>query len=55
MKALFQRKGNTIIDLSKDKSDSSRAKGFVYINEAKRESRKLQESNGGLGRGSLTL
>lgn len=50
MKTIFERKGKIIRYLVDDTS-----KAFDSINLAKRESRNLQDRNGGLGRGSLRL
>jgi hypothetical protein len=46
----FSRKGKNITIL-----DTNTTSQYESINKAKKESRKLQESNGGLGMGSLTL
>jgi hypothetical protein len=50
MKTMFTRKGRTLRDL-----ESGTENTFDSINQAKRESRRLQRRNGGLGRGSLRV
>lgn len=45
---LYSRKGKTIKNIAENKSET-----FESINRAKKESHKLQLSNGGLGMGSL--
>lgn len=48
MNTLFKRKGNTITVIETGNSTE-----YKSINAAKKESRKLQQQNGGLGCGSL--
>lgn len=50
IKALFERNGKTISDLT-----TGKATGYKTTNQAKRASAKLQKENGGLGRGALIL
>jgi hypothetical protein len=50
MKTLFKRKGKTITVIETGESTV-----FKSINAAKKESRKLQQQNGGLGCGSLVV
>lgn len=46
----YERKNKTLFDL-----ENRESRIFYSINQAKRESRKLQMANGGLGRGSLRV
>ena len=50
----FVRKGKTIETLAEAGRENSRHT-FKSINEAKRESRRLQQANGGMGMGSLQV
>lgn len=50
MQAIYERNGNTIKTIT-----TGKRKVFASRNKAKRESRKLQLSNGGLGMGSLVV
>lgn len=49
----IQKNGNKIITLGLDKANATNT--FTSINAAKRESRKLQIANGGLGCGVLEV
>ena len=48
--AKYERQGKNIRDLVANKTTR-----YKFVNEAKRESRRLQMAAGGLGLGSLTL
>jgi len=48
MKALFYRKGQHITNI-----ETGSTMDYKTVNKAKKESFKIQMSNGGLGRGSL--
>ena len=50
MNTKFIRKGRVIKNIEDNSS-----KKFEFINQAKRESHKLQMANGGLGNGSLRV
>jgi hypothetical protein len=50
MKTLFTRKNKTITIL-----ETNAVHTYASINKAKKESRKLQNLKGGLGRGSLVV
>jgi hypothetical protein len=50
MKTIFTRKNKTITNL-----ETNDVTTYKSINAAKKESRKLQKSNGGLGKGSLAV
>jgi hypothetical protein len=50
MQTLFIRKNKTITNL-----ETNAVVSYKSINAAKKESRKLQNLNGGLGRGSLVV
>lgn len=50
MQATYHRKGKTLINI-----ETGEQKAHKSINEAKRESAKLQRANGGLGAGYVTL
>lgn len=57
MEALYERKGHQIKNLQTGEVQPFFLKGTVVpnISAAKRESRKIQEANGGLGRGSVKV
>ena len=50
MEALYARKGRQIIDLK-----NGSIKEYPSINQAKRESRRLQKRTGGVGRGAVRV
>ncbi len=50
MKTMYIRKGRKIKNIEDNTTEV-----FDHINEAKRESRRLQMANGGLGRGSVVV
>ena len=47
---MYSRQGNVLCNLKTNKCED-----FVYIGEAKRASKEIQEQNGGLGRGSVIV
>ena len=46
----YERRGKTITDI-----ETGTAKTYKFFNEAKRASRAIQQSNGGLGCGALKV
>lgn len=50
MKHIYTRKGKTLTNVNTKKNQT-----FEFINEAKRESRAIQQANGGLGRGAVKV
>jgi len=50
MKLIYTRRGKTLTNINTGKEQV-----FKFINEAKRESRAIQQANGGLGRGAIKI